>query len=212
MSRRVLLVYAFVVTVLLALSMWSNRTTPTEIANQYAEQVGIHTNNYRNIRSLGKEIWQPPLDLWTLQETIYDVKPHLLIECGTYRGGSSYFFAQLFDLMGEGRVITVDIVKQHNLSHPRVTYLLGQCASPAIVEQITAEAKRVTGPIFVVLDSDHSAANVLREMQAYGPLVTPESYMMVQDGSIDLSGCCGPGPLTAINQFLEGRNDFVVDR
>jgi len=37
----------------------------------------------------------------------------------------------------------------------------------------------------VVLDSDHSASHVLREMADYAGFVTPGSYLFVQDGCID---------------------------
>lgn len=77
------------------------------------------TSNFGTVSWLGHPIWQNVLDLWTIQETIALVRPRLLIECGTNRGGSSLFFASLFDLMGEGEVVTVDIERLHDLSHPR---------------------------------------------------------------------------------------------
>src|SRR5687767_7841347 len=58
------------------------------------------TNNFGYTTWLGQPIWQNVLDLWTIQETIAEVRPRLLIECGTYHGGSSLFYANLFDLMG----------------------------------------------------------------------------------------------------------------
>ncbi len=158
---------------------------PADVAQAFQEQLIAKTENFGHVTWLGKPMWQSVLDLQTVQETIYEVKPELLIECGTYKGGSSYFFAQLFDLMDHGRVITVDIEKLHDLSHPRVTYLIGDCAGPAIVQQIEAEVKKTTGPIMVVLDSDHSAAHVTKEIQAYHRFVTPGSYLHVQDGVID---------------------------
>lgn len=173
-----------------------------------------HTGNYGNITWLGKPIWQPVLDVWTLQETIFEIKPELLIECGTYKGGSSYFFADLFELMGKGRVITVDIMKAHDLSHPRVTYLIGDCASPEIVQQIRAERDKVTGPVMVVLDSDHSAAHVKKELDAYHSFVTPGSFLHVQDGVIDVLPNLAqsrPGPLVAIEAFVAEHSEFEVD-
>lgn len=174
-----------------------------------------HTDNFATVRWLGVPIWQPVLDLWTLQETIAEVRPALLVECGTYKGGSSMFFAHLFDLMHRGRVITVDIEKQHDLSHPRVTYLIGDCAAPEIVEQVRAEAAKEEGPIFVVLDSDHRADHVAREMAAYAPLVTPGSYLHIQDGIMDqmprVRREFGPGPLAAIEAFLPEHPEFEVD-
>lgn len=172
------------------------------------------TSNYGNIHWLGKPIWQPVLDLWTLQEVIFDVKPELLIECGTYKGGSSYFFANLFDLMGQGRIITVDIAKQHDLSHPRVTYLIGDCASTEIIEHMRKERAQITGPVMVVLDSDHRESHVTKELEAYHSFVTPGSYLHVQDGVIDVLPMFAqsrPGPLPAIEAFLRNHDEFEVD-
>ena len=173
-----------------------------------------HTGNYGNITWLGKPVWQPVLDVWTVQETIFEIKPELLIECGTYRGGSSFFFGDLFELIGKGRVITVDISKQHNLSHPRVSYLIGDCASPEIVQQIRAERDKVTGPVMVVLDSDHSAGHVRKELDAYHGFVTPGSFIHIQDGVIDTSPnftASRPGPLVAIESFVAEHGEFEVD-
>lgn len=173
-----------------------------------------HTSNYGNVTWLGKPIWQPVLDVWTLQETIFEVQPELLIECGTYKGGSAHFFGDLFELMGKGRVITVDIVKLHELAHPRVTYLIGDCASPEIVQQIRAEKEKVTGPVMVVLDSDHTAAHVKKELDAYHSFVTPGSFLHVQDGAIDVLPNythARPGPLVAIEAFVAEHSEFEVD-
>ncbi len=182
---------------------------------RFQEALMVHTKDFADVRWLGVPVWQPVLDLWTLQETIAEVRPALLIECGTYKGGSSLFFAHLFDLMQHGRVITVDIEKQHDLSHPRVTYLIGDCASPEIVGQVRAEAAKADGPVFVVLDSDHTAAHVGKELEAYAQMVTPGSYLHVQDGVIDqipsLRKVWGAGPLRAIEAFLPGHPEFEVD-
>ena len=172
------------------------------------------TGNYGKLKWLGAPIWQPVLDVWTLQETIFEVKPELIIECGTYKGGSSYFFAQLFDLIGHGRVITIDIEKLHDLSHPRVTYLIGDSVSDEILEQVRAEVKKTRGPVMVILDSDHSKKHVSNELESYHPFVTPGSYLHVQDGVIDVLPTFAqgrPGPLRAIEEFM-GQNDlFEVD-
>ena len=60
-----------------------------------------------------------------MQEAIFDAAPELIIECGTNRGGSAFFFATLFDLMQKGRVVTIDVEKLHDLSHARVDWIIG---------------------------------------------------------------------------------------
>jgi cephalosporin hydroxylase len=172
------------------------------------------TNNFGSTTWLGHSIWQNVLDLWTIQETIAEVRPSLLIECGTNKGGSSLFFAHLFDLLGHGEVVTIDIGRLHNLSHPRVTYLIGSSTAPEVIAAVRKRAAAVTGPVLVILDSDHSEPHVRRELECYADFVTPGSYCLVQDGVIDtLSIFKGgrPGPLRAIEGFLRATDAFELD-
>ena len=174
------------------------------------------TGNFSSVTWLGNPIWQNVLDLWTIQETIAEVRPALLVECGTNRGGSSLFFGHLFDLMGQGEIVTIDVERLHNLSHPRVTYLIGSSTSPEVLEAVRAKAAAAApGPVMVILDSDHSRDHVRRELDCYANLVTPGSYCLVQDGVIDtLPTFAGarPGPLPAIEDFLKSTNDFELDQ
>jgi cephalosporin hydroxylase len=176
----------------------------------------LKTSNFTRVRWLGQPILQNTLDLWTIQETIAELRPGLIIETGTNRGGSSLFYAHLFDLMDTaGRVVTIDIEKQHDLRHPRITYLLGDSASPEILGAVRSMVEQTAGPVFVILDSDHSEAHVARELEAYAPLVTPGSYMLVQDGSIDTMSyfkSWRPGPVPAIHAFLGRHPEFSIDR
>ena len=67
----------------------------------------------------------------------------------------------------------------------------------------------------VLLDSDHSQSHVLKEMEAYGPMVTPGSYLHVQDGVIDVQPMFAharPGPLRAIEAFLAKHTEFEIDQ
>jgi cephalosporin hydroxylase len=70
-------------------------------------------------------------------------------------------------------------------------------------------ATQAVGPVMVILDSDHSAEHVAKEMEIYSRLVTPRSFLLVQDGIMDESG--QTGPLRAINDFLQGHPEFEVD-
>src|ERR1022692_797789 len=162
------------------------------------------TENFSHVTWLGRPVWQNVLDLWIMQETIAEVKPSLLIECGTNRGGSALFFAHLFDLLGHGDVITIDVQKMHDLSHPRITFLLGSSLAPQIVAAVQARVAQTQGPILVTLDSDHAEEHVRQELACYAPLVTPGSYCLVQDGIIDtlpMFAAGRPGPLAAIGDF-----------
>ena len=117
------------------------------ISRTFFSALILRTANFTTVRWLGKPILQNTLDLWTIQETLFDLKPALIIETGTNRGGSSYFYAQLFDLMGTGgRIVTIDIARQHDLANPRITYLVGDSTSPPIVDQVGAMASACGRP------------------------------------------------------------------
>lgn len=173
------------------------------------------TDNFAGLTWLGKPIWQNVLDLWTIQETLAEVRPALLIETGTNQGGSSYYYAQLFDLMDHGAVITCDVTRMHELAHPRVEYLIGSSTGPEVFERIRDAAGAADGPVMVILDSDHSQPHVAAELELYAPLVTPGSFLLVQDGSTDtleLFRSGRPGPLPAIHEFLPRHPEFELDR
>jgi len=174
-----------------------------------------HTRNFASAAWLGRPIWQNILDLWTIQETIFEVKPTLLIETGTYMGGSAFFYASLFDLMGGDRhVVTIDVEQRCDFSHSRITFLIGSSVAPSTLAVVNQLAARTSGPVMVILDSDHSEAHVRSELDLYTPFVTAESYCLVQDGVIDTLRAFAPdrpGPLRAIERFVRTHPNFVVD-
>jgi cephalosporin hydroxylase len=191
-----------------------DRTLGPPLRRIFLTDLIIETGNFAKTTWLGRPIWQNVLDLQTMQETIWEVKPALLIECGTNLGGSALFFASLFQLMGTGRVLTIDLEKMHDLSHPLITFLVGNSLDPKIVAQAHLAASSVDGPIMVVLDSLHSASHVRGEMEAYCGLVTKGSYLFTQDGVIDelyMFRRGRPGPLKAIRDFARDHPEFEVD-
>jgi cephalosporin hydroxylase len=164
---------------------------------------------------LGRTVRKCPLDLWTYQEILTETKPDLIVETGTYMGGSALFLASVCDLLGHGKVVTVDIsAPAGRPRHRRITYLHGSSVDAGVVARVrrrTRRAKRV----MVVLDSDHARDHVLQELELYGPLVTPGCYLVVEDTNVNghpVSPDFGPGPMEAVHAFLENRDDFEVDR
>ncbi|HXJ85510.1 MAG TPA: CmcI family methyltransferase, partial [Candidatus Binatia bacterium] len=111
---------------------------------------------------MGHKLMKLPFDLWTYQEIIYRTKPDIIVETGTFEGGSAQYFAALFDLMGAGKVITVDIDARAQPPHHRIEYLSGSSTAPEIFadvkSMIPADAR-----VMVVLDSDHSEKHVREE-------------------------------------------------
>jgi cephalosporin hydroxylase len=163
---------------------------------------------------LGAQALKNPLDLWIYQEIVVETRPQLIVETGTYRGGSALYLASLCDLMDSGEVLSIDIqpVREDYPSHPRVTYLGGRSSTdPEVVD----EARERAGgrPILVILDSDHSQQHVEAELAVYAPLVPVGSYVIVEDSNIGkIRKDLMPGPLEAIETFLARTDEFVVDR
>lgn len=178
---------------------------PARIADDF-HRLFYDTERYASATWGGHECWKYPTDLVVYAEIIARLRPSTIIECGTFLGGSALFFANLLDLNGEGRVVTVDVKRWGPVpAHPRIDYLLGPSSTARwVVDEVTARVDASGGPVLVVLDSDHTAPHVLAEMEAYAPLVTSGSYLVVEDTNLNghpvLPGW-GPGPWEAAAQF-----------
>jgi cephalosporin hydroxylase len=163
-----------------------------------------------------------PLDLWMMQQIIYETRPDFVIETGTFKGGSALYWAYTLNGMGleSSHVFTSDIqdltgtAATNPLWKKYVTFYKASSTSPEVVNDI---AKRVKGhKVLVTLDSLHTAEHVLAEMRAYAPMVSPGSYLVVEDTHMDgvpTDPNFGPGPLSAVLQFMKegGSKDFVQD-
>ncbi len=162
----------------------------------------------------GIPIQKCPTDLWIYQEIIFDMKPDLIIETGTADGGSTLFLAHLFDLIGKGKIISVDIEAKQRPKHDRITYLTGSSTTDEIIEYLKEQVKEKE-KVLVILDSDHSKQHVLNELQIYKDFVTQDSFLIVEDTNINghpVFPSFGPGPTEAIDEFLKGNKEFVVDK
>lgn len=165
---------------------------------------------YRGVRTA-----KCPLDLWVYQEVLWEVKPELVIEAGTNRGGSAYFLADLCALAGRGRVVTIDVEEYPELPvHERITYLHGSSTAEEVVARVRRELPN-SGPVIVILDSDHSEEHVLAELGCYAPMVTTGSYIIVEDTNISghpvLPSFPNGGPMAAVERFVASNPSYCVD-
>ena len=89
------------------------RTVGTLVSKLFLGDLVLKTNDFADVRWLGRPVWQSVLDLWTIQEAVSEVRPDLLVETGTHRGGSALFYAHLLDALDRGRLVTVDVERLH---------------------------------------------------------------------------------------------------
>lgn len=196
-----------------------------------------------NFSMLGRPIIQYPQDIVATQELIWEVKPDLIIETGIAHGGSLILSASMLSLLdycdaietGQAldprsprrRVLGIDIdIRIHNRTaieaHPmahRIDMIQGSSIAPEVVAQVRKMAAGYKR-IMVILDSNHTHAHVLSELDAYAPLVSSGSYCVVFDTVIedlpagmypDRPWDVGNNPKTAVREFLSRNHDFEVD-
>jgi cephalosporin hydroxylase len=175
---------------------------------------------------LGRPMIQLPEDMIRIQEVIHTLKPDLLIETGIAHGGSLIFYASLFEALGHGRVLGVDIDirppnRQAIEAHPlaRRIELVQGSSTDAVIASHVARAIEPGDVVMVVLDSDHSYQHVMAEIRLYAPLVSVGSYIVVCDGIMEfLAGrprskpeWVTDNPNRAIADFLRSDRRFILE-
>ncbi|HMF83391.1 MAG TPA: CmcI family methyltransferase [Acidimicrobiia bacterium] len=168
-----------------------------------------------NTRWLGISIIKNPLDLWIYQEIVHELRPDLIIETGTWIGGSALYLASLCDLVDHGRVVTIDIVEYKGRpEHKRIEYITGSSVEPKVIDQVLEQA-HASETVMVILDSNHRKVHVLDELRLYAPLVTVGSYLIVEDTNVNGHPNYrrhGPGPWEAVEEFMREDSRFEIDK
>ena len=192
----------------------------------------------------GRPIIQYPQDMVAMQELIWQIKPDLIIETGIAHGGSLIFSASMLaqldmcDAIEAGvsfnpresrrKVLGIDIdIRAHNRAaieaHPmasRIQMIQGSSIAPEVIAQVQAVAANHSR-VLVCLDSNHTHAHVLAELEAYAPLTSVGSYCVVFDTIIEDMPAemfpdrpWGPGnnPKTAVWDYLKTHPEFEIDK
>lgn len=189
-----------------------------QIVNQFHKlyyNAALFNKTWKSTRWFGVPTQKCPLDLWIYQEILYKVRPDIIIETGTAAGGSTLFLAYMCNLLNKGKIISIDIKPNTKRPrHKRITYKLGSSTAEDIFRQVKSKIKE-KDKVLVILDSDHSKNHVLKELKLYAPLVSKNSYLIVEDTNLNghpVNKNHGPGPKEALEEFLKNRTDFQIDR
>lgn len=182
-----------------------------QVVNAYARwYYSARKRTWENMTWQGTRICKTPADLWIYQEIIHEVRPELIVETGTLWGGSALYYAHLLDLCGDGHVVTIDITDRDRPAHDRLEYITASSIDPDVVERVHKLASDMR--TLVILDSDHRRDHVLAELTAYADIVTPGSYLIVEDTHVGrVERDHAPGPMEALDAFLPDPR-FEVDR
>lgn len=187
-----------------------------------------------NFSWMGRPIFQYPQDIIAVQQIVWSVKPDLIIETGIAHGGSLIFSASMLELNAacggpkDAEVLGVDIdIRAHNrdaiIAHPmakRISMIEGSSVASDIVGRVRAKAAGKKS-VLVCLDSNHTHAHVLGELNAYASLTTVGSYCIVFDTAVedmspemlgDRPWAPGNSPKSAVREFLKTHGEFEVDK
>jgi cephalosporin hydroxylase len=200
---------------------WHRRWTASEenVAEEF-QKFYYGAGIWSNTRWLGIRSEQTPTDNWGMQEIISEFRPDYVIETGTMNGGTTLYYASVLSFVNPGgRVITIDVAPQVQeasqmpLWNQRVEMIVGSSTDPKVTDHV---AREVQGKkVLVTLDSLHTRDHVLKEMQIYSKMVSPGSYLVVQDTNLNghpIGPHWGPGPMEAVQEFLKTNDNFIVDR
>lgn len=196
------------------------------IISQVWLRAGWDSKHVYSFTWLGRPIIQLPEDMFRVQEVIYAVRPTVIIETGVAHGGSLIFYASLLKTMGGGRVIGVDVeirphnraaIEAHELSQ-MITLVEGSSIDPRIVDEVRSHV-RPEDRVFAMLDSNHTKAHVIAELEAYAGLISSGSYIVAADGIMgDLEGAprshhdwSWNNPREAAATFARQHPEFVLE-
>lgn len=224
-----------------------NKMVSDSSCKESAENFLLATAPYKysyNTVWLGRPAIQLHQDIVAMQELIWQIKPDLIIETGIAHGGSLIFSASMLALLdmcdaieagekidpkvSKRKVLGIDIdIRAHNRAaieaHPmysRIQMIQGSSIAPEIIAQVKTIAANYSR-VLVCLDSNHTHAHVLAELEAYAPLTSVSSYCVVFDTVVEDMPAdmfpdrpWGPGnnPKTAVWEYLKTHSEFEIDK
>ena len=169
----------------------------------------------------GIPLWKFPTDIQLYHEAIMDKKPDVIIEIGTAQGGSSFFFQDMLQLNGGGKVITIDVRDRLKMDRdPRITYIIGDSTKEETFNKIkdmvskpeliiyNKDGQHVLGKkpkVMVTIDGDHNRIPVKWDLHWYSRLVTKGQFLVVEDCYTDKGRY---HPCDAKDWFLRVNKDF----
>ncbi|HEY2235391.1 MAG TPA: CmcI family methyltransferase [Candidatus Angelobacter sp.] len=180
------------------------------LAKRYYHLWYYKTGVWQQTTWMGVHTLKSPMDMWNYQEILVSLQPSLIIEFGTHQGGSALFFSSVMRQIGRPyMIVSVDIaasgISEKAKSDPNVRLLTASSSSPEVRKTIQDLRHNFPGPVFVILDSDHSKEHVFAEMVSLRDILVAGDYMIVEDSNINghpVLRSFGPGPYEAVQEYI----------
>lgn len=177
-----------------------------------------------------------PLDMIIIQEQLYETKPALILETGSYKGASAMYYSMIIEHVNPAcKIATVDM--QYNVVPEllaggrleklgsRIQFITNSSIAQSTIDTFTNLAAAAEGNVWISLDGSHVKGVVLQELINYAPLVKVGNYVLVQDTRLGRGWHTGAsnnyvksmhstksGPLNAVNEFLAGAGKGKFER
>jgi predicted O-methyltransferase YrrM len=144
--------------------------------------IKLGTNGWYRVRSL-----QVLSEITALAREVAALKPKVILEIGTARGGTSLIWAHI----AEKKLITCDLLDKKGFgdlvrafpppgSQCEVSVLIGDSHSAEFLERVRKELDGE--PVdFLFIDGDHTEAGVRQDYEFYSPLVRPGGLIAFHD-------------------------------
>jgi cephalosporin hydroxylase len=180
------------------------------LAKRYYHLWYYNTGVWQQTTWMGVQTYKSPMDMWNYQEILFSLQPSVVIEFGTWQGGSALFFSSVMQQIGRPYiVVSVDItasrISEKAKSDPNICLLTATSASPELRQTLQTLRNDYPGPAFAILDSDHSKQHVLAEMMNLRDVLIAGDYLVVEDSNVNghpVKRSFGPGPYEAIQEYF----------
>jgi len=199
---------------------------PAQLARQWTKALW-NEGLWKQVSWLGVPVLQWPTDLLLLQELMTKLRPRIVVETGTYWGGTAVFYASILRLLGiEGRVISIDIridpKARRNIATStfsgQIDLLEGDSKSEAVHRELQTRLRGEPN-VLVCLDSDHTRGHTLEELRLFSRYVPVGGYMVLFDTICEDLADMPNGeaawvhdsPMAALRQFLAESPHFASD-
>jgi len=173
---------------------------------------GIDTGHH-NVTYKGVPAIKCPFDYVLYQMIVWEVKPDLIIEIGTNKGGSALYLADLLELNQKGEIHTIDLPgnKESALlyDHPRIQLFKNGFKNYNLTQLANFSS------VLIIEDGSHLYEDTLEALKLFSPYVSKNSYFIVEDGIITdlgLKNEYNGGPQKAIFDFLKTNTQFQIDK